>query len=136
MQACYNYRSNVNLTLSLSKQRAVRPVAKGIQRLRAASTSEAMARILELTGRRWALRAVWELRVGPLNFRALQQACGDISPSVLQRRLHELRELGVIEKIPLLGYRLSSSGERLFHVLVMLNKWSGEYAETSHLDNS
>ena len=102
-------------------------MVKGIQRLRSARTSESMARILDLSGRRWALRAVWELRVGPLNFRALQAACGDISPSVLQRRLHQLRALGVIEKIPQLGYRLSSSGERLFHVLVMLNKWSGEH---------
>ena len=111
-------------------------MAKGIQRLRSAPTSRAMARVLDLSGRRWALRAVWELRVGPLNFRALQQACGDISPSVLQRRLHELRELGAIEKIPLLGYRLSSRGERLFQVLVMLNKWSAEYADyPQHSDN-
>ena len=70
------------------------------------------------------MRVVWELRVGPLNFRALQAACGDISPSVLQRRLHELREMAVIEKIPRLGYRLSRSGEKLFQVLAQLDKWS------------
>ncbi|GMR17204.1 MAG: hypothetical protein BMS9Abin32_269 [Gammaproteobacteria bacterium] len=110
-------------------------MAKGIQRLRSAPTSAAMARILELCGRRWALRAVWELRVGPLNFRALQSACGDISPSVLQRRLHELSRFGIIEKIPRLGYRLSGSGERLFHVLLMLNKWSGEHAGASFTDD-
>jgi len=83
-----------------------------------------MARALDLSGRRWALRIVWELRVGPLNFRALQACCGAISPSVLQRRLHELRRYGVIEKIPRLGYRLSTSGERLFQVLAQLDKWS------------
>jgi DNA-binding HxlR family transcriptional regulator len=43
---------------------------------------------------------------------------------VLQRRLHELRGLDVIEKIPQLGYRLSSNGERLFQVLGQLDKWS------------
>ena len=85
-----------------------------------------MARALDLAGRRWAWRVVWELRVGPLNFRSLQAACGGISPSVLQRRLHELRERGIIEKIPRLGYRLSTSGERLFQVLAMLNRWSDE----------
>ncbi len=95
-----------------------------IQNLRRASTSRDMARALDLSGRRWALRIVWELRVGPLNFRALQAACGDISPSVLQRRLHELRDVGVIEKIPRLGYRLSTSGEKLFQVLARLDKWS------------
>ena len=85
-----------------------------------------MAQALDLAGRRWAWRVVWELRVGPLNFRALQSACGGVSPSVLQRRLHELRDLGIIEKIPRLGYRLSTSGERLFQVLAMLNRWSTE----------
>jgi DNA-binding HxlR family transcriptional regulator len=99
-------------------------MAQRIQNLRRASTSDLMARALDMSGRRWALRIVWELRVGPQNFRSLQAACGHISPSVLQRRLHELRELGVIEKIPRLGYRLSTSGEKLFQVLAQLDKWS------------
>ena len=99
-------------------------MAQRIQNLRRASTSTQMARSLDVAGRRWALRIVWELRVGPLNFRALQAACGDVSPSVMQRRLHELRDFGVIEKIPRLGYRLSASGERLFQVLSQLDKWS------------
>ncbi|MDH5499621.1 MAG: winged helix-turn-helix transcriptional regulator, partial [Gammaproteobacteria bacterium] len=81
------------------------------------------------------LRIVWELRVGPLNFRNLQAACGEVSPSVLQRRLHELRRLRLIEKIPRLGYRLSARGERLFQVLVMLNKWSAELRLTPSGDN-
>ena len=80
--------------------------------------------------------ASYTVRVGPLNFRALQAACGDVSPSVLQRRLHELRRLGLIEKIPRLGYRLSARGERLFQVLVMLNKWSGELRPGLQPDNS
>lgn len=88
-----------------------------------------MALALDVAGRRWALRIAWELRVGPLNFRALQSACGKVSPSVLQRRLHELRDLGVIEKIPRLGYRLSASGERLFQVLAQLDKWSSTLAD-------
>jgi DNA-binding HxlR family transcriptional regulator len=85
-----------------------------------------MARALGLSARRWAFRIVWELRVGPLSFRGLQAVCGSISPSVLQQRLHELRSLGIVEKIPRLGYRLTASGERLFQVLVQLNHWSGE----------
>ena len=77
------------------------------------------------------MRVVWELRVGPLNFRALRAACGDVSPSVLQGRLHELRDLQVIEKIPRLGYRLSTSGERLFQGLAQLDKWSGELPDNN-----
>ena len=97
-----------------------------VQNIRRAKTSERMCAALELAGRRWALRIVWELRVGPLNFLALRTACGDVSPSVLQDRLHELRKHGVVEKIPRLGYRLSTSGERMFQVLALLDRWSSE----------
>lgn len=99
-------------------------MAQRIQNIRRAPTSSQMGHALAIAGRRWALRIVWELRVGPLNFRALRSACGDISPSVLQDRLHELRDLGLVEKIPQLGYRLSTNGERLFQVLAQLEKWS------------
>lgn len=107
-------------------------MAKGIQNLRRAQTTTSMGAALDLSGRRWAFRVVWELRVGPLNFRALRAACGNISPSVLQQRLHELRRLGVIEKIPRLGYRLSTSGERLFQVLARLDRWSPELTRNLH----
>ncbi|HEX2138421.1 MAG TPA: helix-turn-helix domain-containing protein [Woeseiaceae bacterium] len=99
-------------------------MAQGNGDARRAPTSAAMARFLEVSGRRWALRVVWELRVGALNFRALREACGGISPSVLQRRLHEWRESGVVEKIPRLGYRLTARGERLFPVLAQMEKWT------------
>jgi DNA-binding HxlR family transcriptional regulator len=94
-----------------------------------------MARALALSARRWAFRIVWELRVGPLSFRGLQAVCGSISPSVLQQRLHELRSLGIVEKIPRLGYRLTASGERLFQVLVQLNHWSDELPKSTHQRN-
>ncbi len=99
-------------------------MAQRIQNIRRAPTEESMAYALNLLGRRWALRVVWELRAGPLNFRALQAACGGTSPSVLQRRIHELREENVVERIPGLGYRLSATGEKLFQVLARLEKWS------------
>lgn len=110
-------------------------MAQMIQNLRRAPTSEPMGQALDLSGRRWALRVVWELRVGPLNFRGLQAACGDISPSVLQRRLHELRRQQIIEKIPRLGYRLSTSGEKLFQVLAQLDKWSAALPEKAQKDD-
>ena len=51
---------------------------------------------LDLLGRRWALRVLWELRSGPLTFRALQEACDGVSPTVLNARLAELREAGIL----------------------------------------
>ena len=47
--------------------------------------------LLDLLGRRWALRVLWELRDGPVPFRALQQRCDGMSSSVLNQRLAELR---------------------------------------------
>lgn len=85
--------------------------------------------LLNVCSRRWALRAVWELRSGPLSFRGLRAACGDISPSVLQQRLHSWRELGVIEHIPRLGYRLTARGEQLLLILGRLDTWSAADAE-------
>ena len=52
--------------------------------------------LLDLLGRRWALRILWELRDEPLRFRELQQACDGLSPSVLNTRLGELREAGIV----------------------------------------
>ncbi len=49
--------------------------------------------LLDLLGRRWTLRIVWELRDDrSLTSRALRTACDDASPTVLQTRLSELRE--------------------------------------------
>ncbi|WP_157545734.1 winged helix-turn-helix transcriptional regulator [Hamadaea tsunoensis] len=38
---------------------------------------------LDLFGRRWNLRVVWELRHGPVGFRDLRQRCDNMSSSVL-----------------------------------------------------
>ena len=107
-------------------------MAQRVQNMRKAPTSASMARALALSGQRWAFRIVWELRVGPLSFRGLQAACGHTSPSVLQRRMHELRDLGIVESIPRLGYRLTASGEQLFQVLSELDKWSAALPEKRH----
>src|SRR3954467_15602061 len=82
---------------------------------RTASESEAQARrpvmrLLDLLGQRWALRVLWELRAGEaLTFRALQDAGGGLSSSVLSARLGELREAGIVERGDG-GYRLTAPG--------------------------
>jgi DNA-binding HxlR family transcriptional regulator len=90
-----------------------------------------MARLLDISGRRWSLRVAWELRQGPLNFRALRDACGGISPGVLQSRLHEWRSVAVVEKIPRLGYRLTARGEQLFQLLAPLSDWASSPEQAS-----
>jgi DNA-binding HxlR family transcriptional regulator len=80
--------------------------------------------LLDLLGRRWALRILWELRHGPLNFRELREACGGMSPSVLNQRLQELREAGIVALQDSGGYRLSDDGGRLFAALAPLQSWA------------
>jgi DNA-binding HxlR family transcriptional regulator len=83
--------------------------------------------LLDLLGRRWALRVVWELRDGPLVFRALQERCAGMSSSVLNQRLRELRSAAVVELGPD-GYRLSAEGERLLEAYGPLEAWAERWA--------
>jgi DNA-binding HxlR family transcriptional regulator len=80
-------------------------------------------RVLDVLGRRWALRALWELRHGPRTFRALREACDDVSPSSLNQRLAELRALGVVA-LGEAGYQLTPSGARLSRILIDLCRWA------------
>jgi DNA-binding HxlR family transcriptional regulator len=82
--------------------------------------------LLDVLGRRGALRVLWELRGDPLTFRALQEAC-DTNPGSLNVRLKELRELGIIDHQDG-GYRLSERGRGLLDVLKILQVWSEQWA--------
>lgn len=82
-------------------------------------------RVLDRLGRRWALRVLWELRHGPLTFRALREACDDVSPSSLNQRLRELRALGVVA-LGDDGYGLTLSGVQLSRIMLDLSRWADQ----------
>ena len=84
--------------------------------------------LLDLLGRRWQLRILWELREGPVGFRALQQRCDGMSPSVLSQRLAELAAAGVVEQLPDSGYRLTGPGVELLAALGPLNAWASRWS--------
>ena len=84
--------------------------------------------LLELLGRRWALRVLWELHDGPLAFRPLQAACGGLSPTVLNRRLAELRRAGVVKLEKGRGYGLTNQGRALGDELLSMNDWANRWA--------
>jgi DNA-binding HxlR family transcriptional regulator len=83
---------------------------------------------LDLLGRRWALRILWELRDGSLGARALRDRCDGMSPSVLYERLHELGEAGLIDQDPDQRYRLTAVGESLGSALEPLDAWARKWA--------
>jgi DNA-binding HxlR family transcriptional regulator len=84
--------------------------------------------LLDLLGRRMALRILWELlRAGaPATFRALQQAA-DTNPAVLNSRLKELRAAKlVVHKDD--GYALSEQGQVLVELILPLEAWASRWA--------
>jgi DNA-binding HxlR family transcriptional regulator len=83
--------------------------------------------LLDLLGRRWALRVIWELREEPLAFRALQERCAGMSSSVLNQRLRELRGAEIVE-LGRDGYRLTGEGRRLLEAYRPLNAWAERWA--------
>lgn len=80
--------------------------------------------LLDLLGRRWVLRIVWELRATPLTFRQLQERCGGMSPTVLNTRLRELRASGIVAAAQAGGYALSPSGQSLLEAMAPLLAWA------------
>lgn len=80
--------------------------------------------LLDYLGRRWALRIIWELRQQRLTFRELQQACGGVSPTVLNSRLAELRELSIVAGSDGTGYQLTPAGRDLGASLSKLHTWA------------
>ena len=96
------------------------------QRARGSSTGRPIMALLDLLGRRAALRILWELRADALNFRALVEAA-ETNPSVLNTRLRELREAGVVETADE-GYRLSREGRALLEELTPLDRWAKRWA--------
>ncbi len=82
---------------------------------------------LDLLGRRWALRVLWELRDGPLGARALLARCGGLSSSVLYDRLRDLEEAGLVNRHDQ-GWELSPLGADLGEALAPLDSWSRRWA--------
>jgi DNA-binding HxlR family transcriptional regulator len=87
--------------------------------------------LLDLLGRRWTLRVLWELRSEALTFRALRARCDAMSPSVLNQRLVELRDAGIVELERDAGYRLSREGGALLHALAPLQGWATRWGRRS-----
>jgi DNA-binding HxlR family transcriptional regulator len=85
--------------------------------------------LLDLLGRRWTLRVLWELRSGePVSYAALREASDRMSTSVLATRLKELTAAGLIERDAAGSYRLTREGVRLLEHLGPLDDFARRWA--------
>jgi len=85
--------------------------------------------LFDLIGRRWTLRIIWELHETdrPLKFRELRTACGELSSSVLTKRLHELADAQLAVHTGE-GYALTPSGRALVVSLRPILRWADDWA--------
>ena len=96
--------------------------------MRGSRSGRPMMALLDLLGRRWAMRIIWELRGGEaLNFRTLQERCDGMSSSVLNRRLAELRAASIVEQAET-GYRLTTLGRELLELYPGLDDFAQRWA--------
>ncbi len=105
-----------------------KPAAKKLA-VRGSRTGRPIMALLDLLGRRWSLRIIWELRQGSLTSRGLRTACDEASPTVLQARLSELREAGLIELMPGDGYRLTQLGKELQEKFLPLHHFAERWSK-------
>ena len=99
------------------------------QAVRGSTRGRPLMAALDLLGRRWALRVLWELRDRPLGFRALQAACDGMSSSVLRDRLRELGEAGLVARGSDEAYALTPLGADLRRSLAPLGRWAERWEE-------
>ncbi len=101
--------------------------------VRGSTTGRPIMAAMDLFGRRWALRILWELREGPLGARALMARCEGLSSSVLYQRLRELTSNGIVVASTD-GYTLTPQGSSLIDALGPLNQWATAWARAQEQD--
>ena len=94
---------------------------------RGSRTGRPIMVLLDLLGRRWVLRVLWELRAAPLTFRELRERCDAMSPTVLNQRLRELRDADIVVLHEPGGYGLTRAGTQLLDALLPLHHWSEQW---------
>ncbi len=97
------------------------------EKVRGSETGSPIMAILDLLGRKWALGIIWNMSFEPVKFRELQSRCQSISPAILNSRIKDLREAGIIKRT-LDGYILDKKGIELQQILKPLDKWSTDWA--------
>ena len=102
--------------------------------VRGSTTGRPLMAALDLLGRRWSLRILWELRDGPLGARALRERCDGMSSSVLYQRLGELTDAGLVGRDDEERYLLTATGKTLKTAIAPLDRWARTWASDGRQD--
>ncbi len=86
--------------------------------------------LIDILGKKWVLRILWELKPGPCTFRQLQSRCDDLSPTTINARIKDLCNATFVVKTADTGYALTAQGEELIELFLPLNdfatRWKGD----------
>jgi DNA-binding HxlR family transcriptional regulator len=94
-----------------------------------------LATALDLVGPRWTLLIVRELLVGPLRYTDLLDRLSGIGSNLLATRLHQLEEIGVVQRAELpppaasTVYELTDLGQALEPAVSALAAWGEHYVD-------
>jgi DNA-binding HxlR family transcriptional regulator len=104
-------------------------VAAKRRAVRGSTSGRPIMALLDLLGRRWALRLLWEVHErGALGFAELQAYSAGISPSVLSQRLKELVEAGLLVAGDDGRYGPGRDAEELTGILLDLDAWAKRWS--------
>lgn len=100
------------------------------QSVRGSTSGRPIMVLLDHLGKKWTLRILWELyQGGPATFRDLRSKCDDVSPTLLNSRIKDLRALHLLDLKPN-GYAMTEQGRSLMDQLAPLDTWANEWAES------
>ena len=102
-------------------------MAQAGKAVRGSRTGRPIMVLFDVLGQRWTMRILWELRDGAVSFRALRERCDNVSPTVLNRRLQELREFDLV-MLTEDGYAYTTWGKELSAQLAKLTMLSERWA--------
>ncbi len=96
--------------------------------VRGSNSGKPIMVLLDVLGQKWTLRILWELVGENQKFRELRRRCDDVSPTTLNKRVEELRDLQLIDHATD-GYGLTNLGKELVNMLLPLHSWAENWAE-------
>jgi DNA-binding HxlR family transcriptional regulator len=91
----------------------------------------------EVLGSRWTLVLLRELLAGSTRFNDLRRGVPRMSPALLSKRLKELEEAGIVQRVPspaepgVLEYQLTRSGKDMKPIIEALGIWGQRWIKSS-----
>ena len=98
-----------------------------------------VSKTAQIIGEKWTLLIIRELLNGITRFNQIQRAMPRISPTMLNKRLGELAEFGIIDRIRIpeqrgYEYALTECGLELAPLVLQMAKWGMRWARSTMAD--